>query len=63
VRTAAAWLLAADRLTELGRRLVTGVLAEIEGWSEAAPAAARREAAEVAARHRATWVRAHGPIS
>jgi len=63
VRTAAARLLAADRLTELGRRLVTGVLAEIEGWSEAAPAAARREAAEVAARHRATWVRAHGPIS
>ncbi|WP_203918705.1 HEXXH motif domain-containing protein [Rugosimonospora africana] len=62
VRTTAARLLAADRLTELGRRLVTGVLAEVEGWSETVPAAARREAAEVAERHRDRWVRAHGPI-
>jgi HEXXH motif-containing protein len=55
-------LLASERLTSLGDRLVGGVLATIESWTDTTPTAARRHAAALAAQHRARWERAHGLV-
>ncbi|MDG4821731.1 HEXXH motif-containing putative peptide modification protein [Asanoa sp. WMMD1127] len=63
VRDTAARLAGNDRLTDLGRRLIHGVLAEVDGWQAEVPAGAAARARAAAADHRDRWVRAHGPIS
>ncbi|MEV4624483.1 HEXXH motif-containing putative peptide modification protein [Asanoa sp. NPDC049573] len=50
-------------LTDLGRRVVDGVLAEVDGWHEEVRPAAAAQARSAADQHRDRWVAAHGPIS
>jgi HEXXH motif-containing protein len=58
----ARFLMGCDRLTEVGRRFVTGLLAELEEWDLAdVPAEAATRARDEAARHLARWTNRHGP--
>jgi HEXXH motif-containing protein len=62
VASTATRLLDSDHLTDLGRRLVDGVLAEIGVWHDEVTAPAQRHADSLAREHRAQFERAHGPV-
>jgi HEXXH motif-containing protein len=55
-------LLGTDRLTDLGRRLVTIVLDTVGGWREEVSARASAEANRASQRHRAQWEKMHGRV-